>query len=75
MYRVQRRHGLRTQRPATARTHVTRALTMHQATGPNQVWSWGITWLPTDLVSTGTQNSPSAVAATPRHHGGAAGVL
>jgi hypothetical protein len=49
MYRVQRRHGLRTQRSATARTHVTRASTMHQATGPNQVWSWDITWLPTTL--------------------------
>jgi putative transposase len=26
---------------------VTRALMAHRATGPNQVWSWDITWLPT----------------------------
>lgn len=47
MYRLQRRHGLRTTRPTTLRTHVTRASTVHQATAPNQVWSWDITWLPT----------------------------
>jgi hypothetical protein len=39
MYRLQRRHGLRTKRRTTARTHVTRATTVHQAAGPNQVWS------------------------------------
>lgn len=49
MYRLQRRHGLRTKWRSTARTHVTRASTVHQATGPNQVWSWDITWLPTTL--------------------------
>jgi transposase InsO family protein len=49
MYRLQRRHGLRTKRRTTARTHVTRATTLHQATGPNQVWSWDITWLPTTV--------------------------
>jgi len=49
MYRLQRRHGLRTKRRTTGRTHVTRASTVHQATGPNQVWSWDITWLPTTL--------------------------
>ena len=49
MYRLQRRHGLRTKRRTTARTHVTRASSVHQATGPNQVWSWDITWLPTTL--------------------------
>jgi len=49
MYRVQRRHGLRTKKRATARTHVTRAATVHQARGPNQVWSWDITWLPTTV--------------------------
>src|SRR4029079_8952486 len=48
MYRVQRRHGLRKRRTMT-RTHVTRAATVHQATGPNQVWSWDITWLPTTV--------------------------
>jgi hypothetical protein len=51
MYRVQRRHGLRRMKRTTARTHVTRASTVHQATGPNQVWSWDITWLPTTARS------------------------
>ena len=49
MYRLQRRHGLRTKRRMTSRTHVTRASTVHQAAGPNQVWSWDITWLPTTI--------------------------
>jgi putative transposase len=49
MYRVQRRYGLRIKKRTTTRTHVTRAATVHQATGPNQVWSWDITWLPTTL--------------------------
>jgi putative transposase len=49
MYRVQRRHGLRATKRSTPRTHVTRAKTVHQATGPNQVWSWDITWLPTTV--------------------------
>jgi transposase InsO family protein len=49
MYRVQRRHGLRTKKRATPRTHVTRSSTVHRATGPNQVWSWDITWLPTTV--------------------------
>ena len=49
MYRVQRRHGLRTKKPSTPRTHVTRATTVHQATRANQVWSWDITWLPTTV--------------------------
>jgi putative transposase len=45
MYRVQRRHGLRMKKRTTPRTHVTRASTVHQATGPNQVWSWDISVL------------------------------
>jgi len=49
MYRVQRRHGLRTKQRTTPRTQVARASTVHQATGPNQVWSWDITWLPTTV--------------------------
>lgn len=49
MYRVQRRHGLRTKKPSMSRTHVTRATTVHQATRANQVWSWDITWLPTTV--------------------------
>ena len=49
MYRVQRRHGLRrTKRPVASRD-VARATTMHTATGPNQVWSWDITLLPTTV--------------------------
>jgi transposase InsO family protein len=47
MYRLQRRCGLRKRRRHASRTHVTRSTTVHCATGPNQVWSWDITWLPT----------------------------
>ena len=47
MYRVQRRNGLHTKKRTTPRTQVARASTVHQATRPNQVWSWDITWLPT----------------------------
>lgn len=47
LYRLQRRYGLRRARRASIRTHVTRAAAVHRATGPNQVWSWDITWLPT----------------------------
>lgn len=49
MYRLQRRHGLRKKRPSVSRTHVTRACTVHHASGPNRVWSWDITMLPTTL--------------------------
>ena len=49
MYRVQRRHGLRTKKATASRTQVTRARTVHRATRPNQVWSWDITWLPTTV--------------------------
>jgi transposase InsO family protein len=49
MYRLQRRHGLRRTKRLMARTHVTRATTMHHATRSNQVWSWDITWLPTTV--------------------------
>jgi putative transposase len=47
MYRLQRRLGLRRIKRQVDRTHVTRSSTVHRATGPNQVWSWDITWLPT----------------------------
>ncbi len=47
MYRLQRRCGLRRPHRAPLRTHVTRAGVIHQAVGPNQVWSWDITYLPT----------------------------
>jgi hypothetical protein len=49
MYRVQRRHSLRTKKPTMPRTHVARPSTVHQATRPNQVWSRDITWLPTTV--------------------------
>ena len=49
LYRLQRRHGLRTKKQAVTRTHVTRASTLHRATQPNQVWSWDITWLQTNV--------------------------
>lgn len=49
MYRLLRRHGIRKTKPSTPRTHVTRAKTVHRATGANQVWSWDITWLPTTV--------------------------
>jgi len=47
MYRLQRRHGLRAKKRTIERSHVTRSSTVHRASGPNQVWSWDITWLPT----------------------------
>ena len=47
MYRLQRLLELRAPVRQLTRTHVTRATTMHTATGPNQVWSWDITYLPT----------------------------
>ncbi len=46
MYRLQRKHLLRAKKRMIARTHVTRSNMVHRATGPNQVWSWDITWLP-----------------------------
>ncbi len=49
MYRLQRCFRLRRRACSTARTHVTRATTVHRATGPNQVWSWDITYLPTTV--------------------------
>lgn len=49
LYRLQRRYGLRRKPRMISRTDVTRAVTLHRATGPNQVWSWDITWLPTTV--------------------------
>ena len=46
LYRLRRRFGLRSARQSRTRSHVTRSRTVHQATGPNQVWSWDITYLP-----------------------------
>jgi putative transposase len=47
LYRLQHRYGLRGRQRTVRRTHVSRASAVHRATGPNQVWSWDITWLPT----------------------------
>jgi transposase InsO family protein len=47
LYRLRRRFGLRAGRAAASRSHVTRASAVHRATGPDQVWSWDITYLPT----------------------------
>lgn len=49
LYRLQRRYGLRAKRRVITRTEVTRSSTLHRAVGPNQVWSWDITWLPTTV--------------------------
>ena len=49
IYRLQRRHGLRRTRRPMSRTHVTRSSTVHRASAPNKVWSWDITWLPTNV--------------------------
>jgi transposase len=37
LYRLMRRFGLQGRRPRGVRSHVTRASTVHQAAGPNQV--------------------------------------
>jgi transposase InsO family protein len=47
LYRLRRRFGLHAGRRGSAKAHVTRASTVHRASGPNQVWSWDITYLPT----------------------------
>jgi putative transposase len=49
LYRLQRRYGLRAKARGVSRTDVTRASTVHRAVRPNQVWSWDITWLPTNV--------------------------
>lgn len=49
IYRLKRRLGLnRPRRPADP-TGVKRSSVAHSATGPNQVWSWDITYLPTTV--------------------------
>ncbi len=49
MYRLRRRLELQAPPRAASRTHVTRASVVHSASGPNQVWSWDITYLPTTV--------------------------
>lgn len=48
LYRL-RRHLARVSRTVPSRTHITRATVTHRATGPNQVWSWDISYLPTPV--------------------------
>jgi transposase InsO family protein len=47
MYRLRHRLRLGTRHRPMRRTHVSRGAVVHRATGPNQVWSWDITYLPT----------------------------
>ena len=49
MYRLRKRLGLRCSNTSPTRTQVARASVVHRATGPNQVWSWDITYLPTTV--------------------------
>lgn len=49
MYRLQCRFGLRKKKAPRSRRTVARGATVHCATGPNQVWSWDITYLPTKV--------------------------
>lgn len=47
-YRVMRAAG-QAGRRGRSKSPQPRALTTHQATGPNQVWCWDITWLPSTV--------------------------
>lgn len=47
MYRLLQRRGLEAAPRNPARTTTTRAAMVHEATRPNMVWSWDITYLPT----------------------------
>ena len=47
LYRLLRKWGKEYKKPSQSRTHITRSQVIHQANGPNQVWSWDITYLPT----------------------------
>jgi len=48
LYRVKRRLKLQRPRPPLT-TRKARATQVHRAARPNQVWSWDITWLPTQV--------------------------
>jgi putative transposase len=52
MYRLRRRYGLAKPRRHNGQAHATRATVVHRASGPNQVWSWDITYLPTVVRGT-----------------------
>jgi putative transposase len=49
MYRLRRQLGATCTVRSISCAHVTRAAAVHHATGPNQVWSWDITYLPTTV--------------------------
>ena len=49
IYRLRREQEQQDPRRRIARTDRVRAKTVHQATRPNKVWSWGITYLPTTV--------------------------
>ncbi len=48
-YRVLKEEKQNTKRTAVNKT-CKKAVTTHIATGPNQVWSWDITWLPAEIM-------------------------
>jgi putative transposase len=48
-YRVHRKNKLDTKRTFT-KTHNNQTITTHIALGPNQVWSWDISWLPGEIL-------------------------
>ena len=47
MYRLRRRVGGSARHRPALRTAVARAVTVHRAVRPNQVWSWDIAYIPT----------------------------
>lgn len=47
-YRILKAAGLG-QRRGRSKAPVARPLTTHRATGPNQVWCWDITWMPSSV--------------------------
>ncbi|MET3124858.1 putative transposase [Oxalobacteraceae bacterium GrIS 2.11] len=48
IYRILKAHKMQNHR-GRAKQPSTRVVTSHCATGPNQVWSWDITWLPAEI--------------------------
>ena len=48
IYRIMKAAG-QGQRRGRSKTPQKRPLTTHHASGPNQVWCWDITWLPTTV--------------------------
>jgi putative transposase len=48
IYRILKAHKMQSHR-GRAKQASARVVTSHCATGPNQVWSWDITWLPAEI--------------------------